>query len=372
MSANGLSSANGLMSANGLSSANGLMTTDAGRKTITYLVRCALASNDTLVKQDQYGTTYTFGGGLGLCPAWKTGGIASNRSCQNMISACIMAHVNTAGVHIPIWLDSEHPAIGWGVDPIKYPAQEGTFFGNIIATGNLTSLGMPGVNAPVAYYCEGQGFSNGTVQGRLGAGQSGTAAPYVNPYGGKCTGVASSPTLNGVPHGYRQACAGGYCYQNGEPITVWRNPNYAPTFDRTYRYSFEPASAPGKRIDVVNGSQVNGTAVQLWSNTGLDMQKFAILASGANWKIAMKANTNKCIAPVANGTVNGTQIALQDCNGSASQAWAIAADANTVQIKSVASGRCLDAGMTTADGARLQLYDCNGAANQKFKLSSSY
>ena len=65
---------------NGLSSINGLMTTAAGRKTVAYLVKCALAANDSLVKQDQNGTNYTFAGGIGLCPAWKNGGVAGNAS----------------------------------------------------------------------------------------------------------------------------------------------------------------------------------------------------------------------------------------------------------------------------------------------------
>src|SRR6185503_5847151 len=136
MAANGLSAANGLIGLNGLSAANGLMTTDGGRKTIAYLVKCALASNDTLVKQDQYGASFTFQGGLNLCPAWKTGGVASNRTCQNMLSACLMAHINTSGVHVPLWLDSESQQIGWGTSS-SYPMQEGTFFGNVIMTGNL-------------------------------------------------------------------------------------------------------------------------------------------------------------------------------------------------------------------------------------------
>ena len=70
---------NGLIGVNGLSGDNGLMTTDGGRKTVAYLVKCALARNDSLVKQDQNGVNYTFPGGLGLCPQWKNGGIADRR-----------------------------------------------------------------------------------------------------------------------------------------------------------------------------------------------------------------------------------------------------------------------------------------------------
>src|SRR5262249_20867088 len=58
--ANGLSGANGLPGANGLSETSGLITTDAGRKTIAYLVRCALPSGHSITKAG-----YTFQGSLG-------------------------------------------------------------------------------------------------------------------------------------------------------------------------------------------------------------------------------------------------------------------------------------------------------------------
>ena len=263
MATNGISAVNGLNGVNGLSETSGLMTTDAGRKTVAYLVRCALAANDTLVKRDQNGTEYTFDGGLGLCPQWKYGNVATDRTCQNMVSACLMAHINTSGVHVPLWMDSESGVIGWGVSP-AYPKQEGTFFGNVIMTGNLSSLAMPQVNAPVAYFCEGAGIAAGVVAGRLTSGASNV--PYKNPYGSnaKCAGngnVTAGPTSPGMnaPDGFKSACANGYCFQNGEPITVWRNPSYTPVFDQAYRYSLAPMQVNGKVIDVAYGSTNNGT-----------------------------------------------------------------------------------------------------------------
>jgi hypothetical protein len=104
------------------------MTTDSGRRTVAYIVKCALSSNDSLVKQDQNGASYTFPGGIGLCPSWKDSGIATNGSCQERVSACLMAHVNTSGVHVPIWLDSAASTIGWGIDKTNFPFQEGSFF----------------------------------------------------------------------------------------------------------------------------------------------------------------------------------------------------------------------------------------------------
>ena len=220
------------------------MTTDAGRKTVAYMTRCALSAGDSLIKKDQNGVSYTFPGGIGLCPAWKNGGIATNRTCQNMISACMMAHVNTAGVNVPLWLTSQAPAIGWGYSP-SFPQQEGTFFGNIMMTGDLTSVNMTGVTGPVAYFCEGAGITAGVVAGRLTEGA--TNVPYKNPYGTnvKCANGSTAPGQKSTsgqvgPDGYQQACANGYCFQNGEPITVWRNPSYTPGFDSAYRYKLLP------------------------------------------------------------------------------------------------------------------------------------
>src|SRR5262245_38775995 len=93
---NGLVMTNGLTSTNGLLSTNGLMTTDGGRSTVAYLVKCALGASDSIVKKDQYGTSYTFHGSVGLCPSWKDSGIATNQTCQEMISACMLAHVKTS------------------------------------------------------------------------------------------------------------------------------------------------------------------------------------------------------------------------------------------------------------------------------------
>ena len=59
-----------------------------------YLVRCALPASVTLVKADQKGVKYSFKGQLGLAPAWQTG--ACDTNCQEIVSACMIALVNTA------------------------------------------------------------------------------------------------------------------------------------------------------------------------------------------------------------------------------------------------------------------------------------
>ena len=377
---NGLSLTNGLTMTNGLAETSGLMTTDGGRKTVAYMTRCALGAGDTLIKKDQNGVSYTFPGALGLCPAWKHGGIATNRGCQNMISACMMAHINTAGVNVPLWMASESPAIGWGYSP-SFPKQEGTFFGNIMMTGNLTSVNMAGVTGPVAYFCEGAGITAGVVAGRLTEGA--TNVPYKNPYGtnAKCINGSTSPGPKSTtgqigPDGFKQACANGYCFQNGEPITVWRNPSYTPGFDGAYRYKLLPMSSGGaKAVDVPNNLPNAGTRMQQWGSWNTDSQKFVITKVGANWKIATKTATNKCFGLVGNATGNYTNVELQDCNGSNHQAWTVTANADdgAFYFRNVAANRCMDVpNGSTADGAPMIIWDCNYQGNQRFKVLASY
>jgi hypothetical protein len=276
-------------------------------------------------------------------------------------------------VHVPLWLDSQHPKIGWGVSP-SFPSQEGTFFGNIIETGSLQPINMTGVTGPKAYFCEGAGITAGIVSGRLGSTQSGS--PYVNPYGAnvKCNSgqTAAGPTSAGMsaPDGYQQACANGYCWQNGEPITVWRNASYTPSFDTIYRYDLEPQVSTGFRMEV--STPAAGTKVTKASrNASSDAQKFTILKHGstANWKIALKQNTSLCFMPTGRGKTDGTNLEVQGCDGSTDQAWAISADANSgaFSLKHVASNLCLD-----ANGSPLQIKACAGNSGQKYKMGSSY
>ncbi|HMF42289.1 MAG TPA: RICIN domain-containing protein [Polyangia bacterium] len=212
--------------------------------------------------------------------------------------------------------------------------------------------------------------------------------PFVNPFGAnvKCQDVAfsglnhtnpSQPTTNGVPNGYSAACVNNYCWQNGETITVWRNPSYTPTFDDVYRYNFAPVSAPGSRIDVVNGMTDNGTWIQQYRANGLPNQKWVVtkIAGTSNWQLAMHLNPAKCMGPVGGGTAPYTQMEVQDCAGSTNQAFTITADANSgnFQLKNVASGLCLELPSNNpSDGLRMDMNTCWGGSNQQFKLSSSY
>ncbi|MGX6606739.1 ricin-type beta-trefoil lectin domain protein [Micromonosporaceae bacterium Da 78-11] len=115
----------------------------------------------------------------------------------------------------------------------------------------------------------------------------------------------------------------------------------------------------GKCADVPANSQVNGTAIALWDCNG-----------GANqgWRATpskqLAVYGRKCLDVNGRGVADGTKIQIWDCTGAGNQQWNVNADGTVV---SVASGKCLDVtGHGTANGTALTLWTCNGGANQKW------
>jgi hypothetical protein len=123
-----------------------------------------------------------------------------------------MAHINTTGQHIPLWLTADAPSVGWALNTAQYPHQEGSFFGNIF------------VSPPKAYYCDGKDFAVGVVAGRIGSTQVG--APYQNPFTTSKYLVGYSPLcVNSCTIADNPNRASGYkaCLGFNHVMTVWRN-----------------------------------------------------------------------------------------------------------------------------------------------------
>lgn len=164
ISANGLSTSNGLTSEgtqiyiNGLNTATGLLSKDGTRgllrwtgsttttennyKLAQYVVRCALDSGDSLTMRRKTSATatasVTLSGQLGLAPKWKAG--LCDAACQEKVSACVLAHGNSAGTGINVvftanWVNS--CASGTCVNTLGkdklsgFGKHEAVFFGNI-------------------------------------------------------------------------------------------------------------------------------------------------------------------------------------------------------------------------------------------------
>ena len=169
-----------------------------------------LPAGHTLRKKDQYGTSYDFPGALGLAPSWENGPMTDDG--RYWVSACMVAHINTTGVHVPIYLTGPSP-IGWGRNP-DYPVQ-GSFVGDIFPS------------PPKSRYCGGRGYGSNIVKGRIGDDNQKTV-PYKT-----ITTTAGYDRCDDVCE--RNSTGDGYdaCPVGNHIITVWRK------FTSTPAISFE-------------------------------------------------------------------------------------------------------------------------------------
>jgi glycerophosphoryl diester phosphodiesterase len=86
---------------------------------------------------------------------------------------------------------------------------------------------------------------------------------------------------------------------------------------------------------------------------------------GGNIKLVNPAS-GRCLDVAGAGTADGTQMQIQDCNGSGAQAWAKQdRGGNNFNLINSSSGKCLDVASSSQDpGAKVQIWECNGSAAQ--------
>lgn len=142
LSVNGLS-VNGI-SVNGLSTAgvntgdfSGWFQTDPQKNDtlMRYMVRCGVAAGRSVTYTEPgTGTVHTWQGLLGLTPDWASGQPVTEAE-QQVMTACLGAHVNKYGAHVPISVlgrTAKGQALTIGQDELTtYAMKEGCFFGNL-------------------------------------------------------------------------------------------------------------------------------------------------------------------------------------------------------------------------------------------------
>ncbi|GAA4613023.1 RICIN domain-containing protein [Actinoallomurus liliacearum] len=112
-------------------------------------------------------------------------------------------------------------------------------------------------------------------------------------------------------------------------------------------------------LDVPNGSQTDGTFLQIWDCNGGAGQQWTLNASNE-----LTVYGTKCLDVPGNATSPGTRVEVWTCNGGANQQWRLNSDGTVV---GVGSGLCLDVtGQGTANGAAVEIWTCNGGGNQKW------
>jgi hypothetical protein len=193
LSLNGLS-LNGL-SLNGLSALEFRTWFDSDPElyagTMQYMVYCAVPEGQTRSYTSLVmGQTYTWGGHLGLAPGWASG-LPATEPEQQLVSACLAAHVNKFGVHVQISLlgqDGTGEPIAFSAQELAdYSVREGCFFGNLFREEPVQA-GNDGLTlAP--------GQSTTRVCALPGVGGSSQCSPmvYVGSCSTYCTRSGSNP-----------------------------------------------------------------------------------------------------------------------------------------------------------------------------------
>ena len=149
------------------------------------------------------------------------------------------------------------------------------------------------------------------------------------------------------------------------------NPARDPFVIAVGSVSYAAATNSGKQLQV-RGKCIStlNDAVADW--TPIVLNECATWNSNQRWNVqadgsVLHKNSGKCI-DVSNAAIaNGTSVILYTCNGGTNQKWT-GTFAKTSQLKSSASGRCLDLreGLT-APGSRIQIWDCYvNNDNQRF------
>ena len=100
---------------------------------LSYIVKCAKPAGQNLTWTDPAtGKAYTWPGELGLAPLWTNR--AMTLAEQQVMSACLVAHANKYGVHVPIAIEGravDGTVIARATNELTtYPVREAAFFGN--------------------------------------------------------------------------------------------------------------------------------------------------------------------------------------------------------------------------------------------------
>jgi hypothetical protein len=171
-----------------------------------YIVKCALSRTDTLSWTGTVAgnsVSYSWTGNLALLPQWTTSGYVLNQSEQEMLHACLGAHVNSQGVSVPISVRGDGIFMDSG-EAALYTFREGAYWAYTGADGLVYSVGchsFSNTTLPNPLYWLGQDSrSCGRVPGSCGhiasIGECGTVT------GTACTKDAQNNyhcSVNGVP-----------------------------------------------------------------------------------------------------------------------------------------------------------------------------
>lgn len=117
-----------------------------------------------------------------------------------------------------------------------------------------------------------------------------------------------------------------------------------------------------KCADVTSQSLRAGAQLKQYDCNGGTNQKYWFKSVGSGYYQLMVRNSSLCVRE------NASTVTQENCASSAtSQQWSLTTTGSYVNVRSRASGECLDVnGASSANGAALITYTCNGGTNQQW------
>jgi hypothetical protein len=199
------------------SHARGLAATAEGRALLQYVARCALVEGESL-RVRFGGNTWDFPGLLGVAPGWEHGPLS--RDGQEIMTACLLAHVNAFEIPVPISVRSWFLAEASELESETQFYGEGAFYGNLY--GETPEKFSCGIRAR-RYYDEStqslETASSPYAHQRICAGED-TAEQCDFEFSGYCDEVCSVVERDGKQWRFGD-CLGANGQRYEHAFTVW-------------------------------------------------------------------------------------------------------------------------------------------------------
>ncbi|MGW0870528.1 RICIN domain-containing protein [Streptomyces sp. NPDC002740] len=117
----------------------------------------------------------------------------------------------------------------------------------------------------------------------------------------------------------------------------------------------------GKCADVTSQSLWAGAQIKQYDCNAGNNQKYWFKSVGSGYYQLVVRNSSLCVQE------NESTVSQENCTTATGQQWSLTTSGSYVNVKSRASGECLDVnGASTANSAALITYTCNGGTNQQW------
>jgi hypothetical protein len=178
---------------------------------MSYVVKCAVPFGQTRSwTSPTTGAVYTWTGALGLLPGWAAGG-AMTTAEEQVLTACLAAHVNRYGAHVLIAVEGRSAAgaqipLSRQNELTSFPVTEAAFFGNLIQDqGIFVCLDHPAWDSKTSSI-------RACALDTAAPGAATQCAPIV--FAGSCSAICTQDLTNTLSYNFYATCTyNGITYQ---------------------------------------------------------------------------------------------------------------------------------------------------------------